>query len=564
MSASLETTWTVLRETKNKAAESILMPLLDSPDPRFAQGALQVLLKRRSELAHRELLSRWSTLGDQWKSIIGERPGSMSGVLRDAVLERDGERCVDACEAIVHLREYDLVPVLITAAEDLANPHAQRAAETLVQLAERLVDELVARPEHRPRRDPELVRQHVMECLEKSVRSFGKHRRVQLVEAFLMLAGRDSPSLKKILTNPHAPCYLPLVDLMSKSTRPAVIRLLLSILHDPQAPAAVIEVMMNRRDQPFWRALFVKTGAEPNQAVRNNLGKVESVRWASEEPTLLLGLDDTEQRAALALLMATQVSRVNKLAVIRYLLIHGTPGGRRAAAMFLAQFKGAECHELVLAGLEDPDPYVQANVVVQLRDRGIPGSLNRLVSLVDSPHQIVRDAARRCLGEFNFKRYLSAFDMLTDEVRQSTGRLVQKVDDQTVPLLAEELSAPSRTRRLRALAVVAAIELAKPLAKPILKLLAEEDYFVRAQAASTLAGCDTDDVRSALGELLEDRSVAVRQAARRSLQAIDAGPSQPSERRRPDTLVAADTGPPSQPAVPLSPPQHGTTSRHQA
>ena len=37
-----------------------------------------------------------------------------------------------------------------------------------------------------------------------------------------------------------------------------------------------------------------------------------------------------------------------------------------------------------------PDPHVQANVVVQLRERGIPGAISRLIQLLDSPHDVVR------------------------------------------------------------------------------------------------------------------------------------------------------------------------------
>ena len=39
--------------------------------------------------------------------------------------------------------------------------------------------------------------------------------------------------------------------------------------------------------------------------------------------------------------------------------------------------------------------------------------------MVDSPHAVVRKAARESLAEFSFRRYLAAFDMLDEEVRQA-------------------------------------------------------------------------------------------------------------------------------------------------
>ena len=90
---------------------------------------------------------------------------------------------------------------------------------------------------------------------------------------------------------------------------------------------------------------------------------------------------------------------------------------------------------------------MQAHIVGQLRGRGIPGILPVLLEMVDSPHAVVRKAARESLAEFSFRRYVAAFEMLDDEVRQSTGMLVKKIDPQTVPLLREEMRSLVRTRR---------------------------------------------------------------------------------------------------------------------
>ena len=55
-------------------------------------------------------------------------------------------------------------------------------------------------------------------------------------------------------------------------------------------------------------------------------------------------------------MMVTRVNRLKVFPVIRYLMLGGKAGGRRAAAAAMAEFKGAESNELVLRALEDPTP----------------------------------------------------------------------------------------------------------------------------------------------------------------------------------------------------------------
>ena len=197
--------------------------------------------------------------------------------------------------------------------------------------------------------------------------------------------------------------------------------------------------------------------------------------------------------------------------------MHGKGGGRREAARALAAFPGAAANALAMKFLYDPDPHVQAAIVGQLRGRGIPGILPELVKMVDSPHAVVRKAARESLSEFSFRRYLAAFEMLDEEVRQNTGMLVRKIDPQTVPLLREELHSPMRTRRLRAMAIARLIDVVEPLEPIILELLEDADHMVRTAAAAALARSHSAASHQAL----------LRRLARQERSRAAGGPAKP-------------------------------------
>jgi HEAT repeat protein len=160
---------------------------------------------------------------------------------------------------------------------------------------------------------------------------------------------------------------------------------------------------------------------------------------------------------------------------------------------------------------------VQAAVLGHIRRRGIPGMLSRLIDLLESPHLVVRQAARKSLAEFSFKRFIGAFDMLDEVVRQSTGALVKKVDAHTVPLLQLELRSRVRTRRLRGLAIARSMDAVLELEPLIIELLKDEDHLIRAEAAAALAYSRSEESLRALEELLDDRSLVVQEAVHKSL-----------------------------------------------
>jgi len=513
----LKTTFALLAKTDNEAAVRVLLPALDSPYAAVRDGALEAIVSRRSPEGHREILRRLDRLDASWHRIIAAHSHRMAPTLREAVLGDDLALCCNACRAAVWFREYELVPALITVLETPLSPASDLAGRTLGELVGILCHELASPVRLYDRRDPQVVRGHLLSSLELSIKRFAGHRRREVVEAFLLLAARDNLTLKQVLRDPLHPAFSAVTDVLGKSQQGSVIWLLLSFLEEPQAPAAAISLISRRSDPRFVRALLQKTGREVSAVVFQNLKRIDSFAWLKSAQGLLDQLDEQAQKAAVRLVMNSGVPRARAFETIRYLLLHGNEGGRRAASEALEAFQGAEANELALLAADDEDPQVQANVLVQLRRRGIPGAVLRLVEMLDSPHPVVRKAARKSLVEFTFKRFLAAFDMLDEEVRRSTGALVRKVDAQTIPLLKLELESKIRKRRLRALAMARAIGVEAELESAIIERLQDEDHLIRAEAAAALGRLNTPSARRALSQAMEDRSQAVQEAARRSL-----------------------------------------------
>ncbi len=525
----------LLAKTPNEAAIGALIPALDSTEAAIQEGALRAILDRRSPTGQREVLRRLHVVDDSWRQIIDERRGRMTHALRDAVLSTDLQMCRNGCQAILWFHEYDLVPALITAAEDESHPNADLAASTLVELADLLYAELAGPRDYSNRRDPQLVRRHFTASLEGSLLRFMKHSRREVVGAFLVMAGRDNAVLKQILQDPHNAAYLPLVDELLHNARGGVVRLLLSFLDDPHAPSSALAVLARRGDLKFVQHLLRKIGFEPSAAAAQNLKRLDNIAWVRHDDQLINSLDEAEQHSLVQMVMASGIKRLDVFKTIEHLLRYGKPGGRRAAAQALARFNGAEANALAVEALEDTDPQVQAAILAQVRQRGIPGALLRLVEFSNSPHEIVRQAARDSLGEFSFDRFLAAFDMLDDQVRQSTGVLVRKINPEAIPGLIEEMQSRSRTRRLRAVGVAISMGAIGDIEAAIIDLLSDDDHVIRSEAVRALGYSNTPTSRQALREALLDRSIVVQESADRS--------PAPARRRGTGTRISRGAGP---------------------
>lgn len=520
MGAGLNTTFELLATTENEASVGVLIPALDSLLALVQENALRAILRRRSPLGQREVIKRLHLGGDRWRQILTEYQGRISAALRDAVLANDPQHCANGCAAIVWFGEFDLIPTLITATEDSTNVNLQLAAQTLLDLAELLYQELSVPRAYRQRRDPQLVRRHVVGSLEASIHRYGNHKRPEIVEAALMLMGRDNATLKHILKQPHHPAYLAIVDALTHSQRPGILRLVLSFLDDPTASSASMNILGHRSDPTFLRYLLRKIGSEPSQTTAHNLKRIDNIVWLHGDFQILDGLDEAGQQGAMQFALSSNMKRLEVFLVVEHLLRFGTPGGRRVAATALADFNGADANSLTLMALDDPDPRVQAAVVPQLRGRAIAGGMPRLLDLVDHPQEIVRQAARESLSEFTLDRYLAAYDMLEEEARQTTGAIVRKVDAFVVPGLRTALTAKSRTRRIRAIQATASLMLVPELEPLLIPMAEDEDHMIRVAACTALRAGRTEETREVLLDSLQDRCVAVQDAARESLEEL--------------------------------------------
>ncbi len=522
MSHGLNATFAFLTKSENKKAVEILIAGMDCRHKPSLTRSVQAILERRDPEGHAEVFRRLPKLDKKCHSYIRERAKRLVNVVSQTLEQGGHEAAVEACNAILKFRLYDMSPGLLATAENVGGGESDLAAKTILELAELFYGELSGTDNQPKRKDIENIRRQMTSTLEDAARRYFKLQRLEIVEAFILIAKPSNATLRNLLRSPKEAAHEAVIEVLSKSRRGGVIRLLLAFLEDPQMPRRVLCVMCDRSDLKFVTNLLQRAcpGQTRVKAYVETIKRFDDIAWAEPGHKLLAELDEENQGNAVELLMASSLDRERVLDVIQYLLAEGKAVGRRTAAQALADFPGPRAAALAVKSLADKDDEVRANILKQLRPRKIPGAMTLLIRMVDNAPEPIRAALSEALPEFSFRQFMINLDSMPDELQQPSGHIVRQIDLEAPQLLAAELGVLSPVRRRLAVNAAMAMGLVQELEEYVVPLISDNDHMVRAAAAQALADCETQSSWESLRDALFDPSVVVQEAAEQSLLRI--------------------------------------------
>ena len=348
-------------------------------------------------------------------------------------------------------------------------------------------------------------------------RGYTQHRRVEILDAFLLLAPVDNVSFLKILRDPHHACHAAMVEGLTVSEEPGVIARLVELLRDTDAPPAALKVIACRTDRQFLSILLHEIKRPAPIRVLHNMRRLQKVAWLESHRQLLLDLDGRAQAVAVELATASDIDAISLSELLALLLRDGLAEGRRAACHALARFQSEKTNSLILAALQRSRCRRPSRRRSATSNSQSPRCMKLLVDRLDAPSVEVRDAARSSLAEFNFVRYRAMFDLLDDDAARSTGRLVHKVDQSANQKLQEELSSPSLSVRLRAIEMAIAMAATDDVQPQLSELAHHENVAVRKEAITALGLTHRPESEKILEIATHDPNGSVAEAARLSL-----------------------------------------------
>lgn len=522
------TTWEVLAKSRNRAVLPLLERSVTSDDSTVRTAAISCLLRRRDPESHRLLIQRFDCLNDDDRSVLSETLRAaahhFAATLKLAVVDDDPRICANACALIVNCEEFHLLPDLVQASTKPR--HVDRATiltaitrlSTELSLASR--DNSLSRGSRAP--DLTIALRNSLVSLERALAVPNIDCRRELIEAYTQLAPSQDSSLICMLRDTRHPCHADLAHLLLSSSTPGVLKTLVDLLSNSDAPSPVLEAVGRRTDYPFLDMLLHRLKHPVSIRVLHNMQQLRTVEWLKVGNVKVLDFDGRAQSMAVELAVASRISQDELFEFLAVVLNQGLTEGRRASCAALARIRSEAADQLIRDALSDPDAAVRVAAIRQLRRRGFPDALQTLVGLIDSDTVDIRDAARSQLTEFNFARFRAMFDVLDHVAGQTTGRLVYKIDPAACQSLLADLAAPSHAIRIRAIDMAVAMSAIDDVCEQLVELSRAENLAVQQAALAALAKSTLPKATEALRLATHDPHPVVRDAARRSMECVPA------------------------------------------
>lgn len=517
MSNPLETTFELLAQTRNPAAVDLLVAALDSGDEKIQTLAVEALLKRRPTPGIVALVRRFPELSPPARTHI-EKVGTVLGRgLRDCLLNDDAGLRSNAIDLVRRLKDYAEVPTLIGLLQMQILPQRAEVEEVVFELINDLYDQMKFSREgdelgaFLPESDR--IRHQMLATLESAGYRYAVHRCRHVIEGLLILADPENMHLKKFLRDASDEVRGVAAELLCSSRHPGVMALVVGSMTQNYPFPAAYSAIEKRSDPEFVCYLLRNWPRKLTPFQQKNLREIRSVAWLEPDCLQLDFIPAALHHSLIAFLMTTGLPQQQKLAVLEWMVRHGSPEGRLAATDVLVEMEDDKVQEVVIDSLESEEPDVQAWATSQLRAWAIPNAMELLVERLDSPMTEVREAARCELAGFDIHRAVELFDQLDPRTLIEVGKLVQKIDPNAIAKLNDELQNAMRRKRIRAARAALAMKLHLQVVDSLLVMARDSDNQVRRTAAEVLGKVPSREARAMLVELTRDPSPRVRETA---------------------------------------------------
>lgn len=525
-STGFQRTLSTLARTPNGSAAEVLVHGIGGPSPQVRNGSIAALARRRDEASQMRLLDVFPELTSDEVQALGDAPRNLRGTLRKVLANHESESSEAACHFILACQAFDEFPALVAAATDLEHPGGDAMALTAQKLARTLHDEIVAYRRAPSGRDPSFARRWALTALTRSVERFEDHRRVELLDAFLLITTPGNHLLTQLLTDETHPAHEPLKTMLRVSSSVGAVEVLASVFDDPAAPLPLLEVVAERTDAQFC-SLFLQALEYPaSPRALENAGRLRKLSLLEKPTADWFEMSPESQCTAVQLVSASKFSRRTKLGILDSFLESGAPAARMVACEKLAAIELPEVTKRLESLLADPDPKIVATAATTLRRKGYSGAIEQLAALLQHNDSEVRGAAKAGLRDFTFLRYVGEFDSLDPAAQRKLGLIVRDTDPLAIEQLERELTAASLHRKLRGMQMASAMMVVDEILETIVLRSSHPDAAVRAEAITTLALASEPAARKAIEKTLQDANALVRNRAAQAIAQLDASPLQ--------------------------------------
>ncbi|WP_166831340.1 HEAT repeat domain-containing protein [Thalassoroseus pseudoceratinae] len=511
MTQAICLTMRALATSRSEHAAPMLLKALDVPHAGVQVAAVDAIAEYCSPRTQIELIRHFRRLSPEAQEQLVVTANNLAGPLRKCLTTRS-----DASQDVMAILEAgttgNLLPLVAQCLSEHPNFLDERMVSVFRVLVDRVHDQLRTKSTDPRHAAAMQVRHASLAALNLPAATLTKSPyRDAIVEAILILGQTNDEAVRLVLGSGSEIRQL-VFQFLQTSTHPGVMDLTLQFLNTSRPPLKVFEILGKRSDPEFIAATLRWVRKSPTTMQARNLQQIESLPWLDAPEEVLPLLPEALQPAVLTLLSHVAVADNVKERVREWILRNGTFEARDSVLAGGMPVNGDSVREIVADALNSEEPQSQAWALTQVRQQRLPDALEQLVNGLDSTADVVREAAREELSDFDLQRILASYDRFDEDHAERAGQLVLKIDPQATEQLAKEFFHPIRQRRIRAITGSVSLGLHWHVLPTLLELLNDNDEQIRRVVVETLAEMPVPSVVAALQQHRGDPNIRVREA----------------------------------------------------
>lgn len=509
----------VLVETKNEAADDLLLQAIELGNDKEAAVAMDALFRRQTVYGMSGLIGRYENLSEALKLKTLEQIKALTPAIRVCAASADVPRRLSALKIIALARQGKLAYLLIESMNHGNEDVARAGIEALVALA-RWVTTEVRRLQNSPVKTdaqgelvapaPSLYRDLIDQRpdIEAAVgRAIDIHRGTygqEFLRAALLLADRPESKTLAILQTPkHGGQVLMIRRLQQPPASEHVEAFLLAaskmdlrgqfgVIFSRIDEPPVLDAMLRRtywlKDQHLRicmqqvaRGPWFDTGSLTKEIARRSSQEMGQIaEWIAASAIH----DAMQDQLLLCLLEKCREDFLGKLRLLR--IVSRRP--KNTSVQLLKEF------------LKDADERIVRLATREIVRRQPPDYENVLLQLMTNAPDSVRRVIGRTVAQSGFENYWDRFEDLEHSTRKTAGRAMVKILPGTSQRLQRLLTSGPLSQRLKAMQIVQELNLCQELHETLLQLATDTDPRLRSKSIMLLG-----QTERGLPEVLIDR-----------------------------------------------------------
>lgn len=518
----LEKTFAVLANNQSADADALLLKAVVSSVDGIARRGAKCLGQKASPQRITELIKLVDHLGGGALEELAKADERLNPHLKPALQNPQPQQRAAALEFVRRASLISQLSLLLQLVDDHSNSLQTQTSDVVRELVTKLAYRLAGNEQEGLQHlSDEAVRSAQMGLLNELDRRSEKFDDIRdqelYVESILLLGKSDCTAVKNVLDKRGSAGRHMVKTVLQKAKHPHLMDLVCETLTHREPHQKLLQVFVSREDVLFVTRVLEWLPATITGTIAKNLEQIDELPWLSLTHATWLEIPLPLHGKLVQLINALNLPKEQKHELKKWILQNSGPEGRAAAGDLFNDLGDEEAQEVLYDALADENPEVEAWATHQLRSQAIPDKWDQLIKRLDSTSDIVRDAAREELSDFNLDKMFGLLAKLPRDKAQKCGEIVRKIDPNTANTLRSEMKKPAKTFKVRATRAAAALGMVDELLNSIGALTEDPDTGVRRIAIEVLQESASPDARKYIERRLQDPNRFVRETAKRAL-----------------------------------------------